>query len=157
MTKKYPYLPEGRTIKYVPDTNPFMAVAKRMRDQISTDMSHSTGAVIVSEGDIIVYAANKATVGNKTIQEWHQNGLCVRKMFKIPSGHKYWLCPGCARDYNHSESVASKRLIKLGKRDDADLYLYGHWLCCKRCWDRMIEAGIRDVYLVDSADELFKR
>ena len=154
---KYPYLPEGRVIKYVPDTNSFMAVAKRMRDQISTDMSHSTGAVIVSQGEIIVYAANRATVGNKTIQELHKNGLCLRKAFKIPSGQKYWICPGCARDYNHSESVAAKRLIKLGKRDDADIYLYGHWWCCKRCWDRMIEAGIRDVYLVDGADELFKR
>lgn len=158
MPHTYPYLPEGRTIKYVPVDNQFMAVAKRMRDQISTDMSHSTGAVIVSGGEILIYAANKATIGNKKIQEWHKNGLCIRKMFRIPSGQKYWLCPGCARDYNHSESVAAKMLIKLGtKPADADLYLYGHWWCCKRCWDRMIEAGIRDVYLVEGAGELFKR
>ena len=154
----YPYLPEGRTIKYVPLSDRFMAEAARMRNEESNEMNHPTGAVIVSQGSIIIRSANKATIGNKRIQQFHKKGFCVRRLLKIPSGQRYWLCPGCARDYNHSESLAAKALIKLGTKPiDADLYLYGHWWCCKACWDRMILAGIRDVYLVEGATELFKR
>jgi deoxycytidylate deaminase len=158
MNIQYPYLPEGRTIKYVPAENLFMKEATRMRNEESTDMSHATGAVIVRNNEIIVRAANKATISNKRFQQLHKNGYCIRKLLKIPSGTKYWLCPGCARDYNHSESLASKELTKrFGHVDGADLYLFGHWWCCKPCWDRMIAAGIRDVYVVEGATEQFKR
>ncbi|MBU0614216.1 hypothetical protein KJ766_02960, partial [Patescibacteria group bacterium] len=39
----------------------------------------------------------------------------------------------------------------------ADLYMYGHWWCCKPCWDAMIEAGIRDVYVCSDAHKRFTR
>jgi deoxycytidylate deaminase len=41
--------------------------------------------------------------------------------------------------------------------NDADLYLWGHWWCCKPCWDAMIGAGIKNVYLLDESIALFKK
>jgi deoxycytidylate deaminase len=157
MTSKYPYLPEGRTIKYVPDTNPFMAVAKRVREA-STEKNYPTGAVVVMNDEIIGSASNRAALKNKKLQEFHRTTLCLRKVFKIPSGQKYWVCPGCAKHRHHAEGRAVRDALK-NKKDisGSDLYLYGHWWCCKPCWDSMIGAGVRDVYLVDGAFELFEK
>ena len=154
----YPYLPEGRTIKYVHITDSFMAEAKRVRDEDSTERNHPTGAVVVLVGVIIGKAGNQAALKNKKLQEFHKNGLCMRRLLHIPSGQKYWLCPGCAKCENHAEWSSVRDALK--RKDNirgADLYLFGHWWCCKPCWDSMIAAGIRDVYLVEGATEQFKR
>jgi 2'-deoxynucleoside 5'-phosphate N-hydrolase len=37
----------------------------------------------------------------------------------------------------------------------ADIYLYGHWWACQKCWDTMIAAGIRNVYLLKDSETLF--
>jgi len=39
----------------------------------------------------------------------------------------------------------------------ADLYMYGHWWACEPCWKVLIDAGVRDVYLVENAHEVFAR
>jgi len=158
MNEHYPYLPEGRVIKYVFEKDPFMNEAKRMRNECSTDEGHSTGAVVVKDTLIIGRGANQSALKNKKLINLHKKGLCVRRLLKIPSGQKYWLCPGCSKDKHHAEARAVKdALVNKKNANGADLYLYGHWWCCKPCWDTMIEAGIRDVYLVDNADALFKR
>ncbi len=155
---KYPYLPEGRIIKYVPVTDIYMAEAKRVRDELSTEKNYSTGAVVVMDGQIVGKAGNQAVLKNKKLQEFHRTKLCLRKLFRIPSGQKYWVCPGCATYKQHAEWGAVKDASR-GRTSlvDADLYLYGHWWCCKPCWDAMIAAGIRDVYLVEGAFELFEK
>ena len=158
MNTRYPYLPEGRTISYVPAGDPFMKEATRVRNECSTDANHSTGAVIVEKGMVIGRGANQSAIKNKKLLERHKNGLCVRKFFHIPSGKKYWLCPGCASPRHHAESRAVQdALSRRASIAGADLYLYGHWWCCKPCWDAMIGAGIRNVYLADGADALFKK
>jgi deoxycytidylate deaminase len=158
MNNRYPYLPEGREIKYVPVTDVFMAEAMNMRNNFSTDANHPTGSVVVFEGKIIGKGANQSALKNKKLIKLHQNGLCVRKILKIKTGTKYWLCPGCAAYRHHSEPRAVKDAIKkAGSAKGADLYLYGHWWCCKPCWDSMIKGGIKDTYLVDNADALFKK
>lgn len=158
MNHKYPYLPEGREFKYVPISNPFMAETKRVTLAQSTDANHPTGAVIVKDGKILGSAANKSALNNKKLIELHRKGFCVRKILKIPSGQKYWLCPGCASHKMHAEPGAIKDAQKkYGDITGADLYHWGHWWCCQPCWDSMIKAGIKDVYLVDNADELFKK
>lgn len=157
MKIEYPYLPEGRTIKHVPVTNPFMAEAKRVREQESTEKNYSTGAVVVLDSKVVGKAGNQAALKNKTLQEFHRTKLCLRKLLKIPSGQKYWVCPGCAKHQHHAEWGAVRNALKNVKDiSGADLYLYGHWWCCKPCWDSMIAAGIRDVYLVEGAFELFE-
>lgn len=158
MNSRYPYLPEGRDIKYVPISDVFMAEAMNVRNNLSTDSLHPTGAVIVLDGKIIGKGANQSAFRNKKLIELHKKGFCIRRFLKIPSGQKYWLCPGCSASKHHAETRAVKDAFK--KREmttGADLYLYGHWWCCKPCWDSMIKAEIRDVYLVDNADDLFKK
>lgn len=158
MQTDYPYLPEGRTIKYVSIDNIFMNEAFVMWRDHSNERNHPTGAVVVLNNLIIGKGANQSALKNKTFQRFHKNGLCIRRIFKIPSGQKYWLCPGCAKHKHHAESRAVKdAILKNNSISGADLYLYGHWWCCKPCWDNMIAAGIRDVYLVQGATEKFKK
>jgi deoxycytidylate deaminase len=156
---EYPYMPEGRSVKYVSAENEFMVAAKESARTQSTDMLQPTGAVIVLNGDIVADGANHTWAGKNTwFRTKHQKGLCVRKWFKIPSGKGYGLCPGCVTNQNHAESTAAKRWIKNSDfKEGADLYLWGHWWCCKDCWDNMIKAGIKDVYLLEKSENLFKR
>lgn len=157
---KYPYLPKERIIRYVSLDNVFMSEAMHIRNSESTDKLHPTGAVVVKNGKILGGAANQSGFKNKKLIEAHANGWCVRKKLKIKSGTKYWLCPGCATNKEHGESRAIDDAISKVGADivkGADLYLYGHWWCCKECWDRIIEAGINDVYLLEKSEELFAR
>ncbi len=154
----YPYLPLGKSIQYVPVTNQFMTEAKRLRDAYSTDFNHKTGAVVVKDGVIIGSAANRSKISSRLLINLHKKGLCFRKLLKVRTGQKYWLCPGCASSNYHAESNAVFDALSKGKNTvGADVYLYGHWWCCKPCWDKMISAGIDNVYLVGNATELFKK
>ncbi len=157
---KYPYLPEGREILYVPENNKNMLAAKEFALKYSTDRQVSTGAVIVDEdGKILVSAANQTPIKNKFLLDTHKN-WCIRRLFKIPSGQKYWMCPGCASHKNHGEYRAVIALQKKFSQQtyvNCDLYLYGHWWCCKPCWDKMIEVGIRNVYLMQGVEKLFTK
>ena len=129
-----------------------------MREEYSTEMNYPTGAVVVLDSKIVGRAGNQAALKNKKLQEFHRNVLCLRKVFKIPSGQKYWVCPGCAKHQHHAEWGAVRDALKKNKDiKGADLYLYGHWWCCEPCWDSMIAAGIRDVYLVEGAFGLFEK
>ncbi len=54
----------------------------------------------------------------------------------------------------HAEARAVKNAGV--KAHGGDLYLWGHWWCCKPCWDAMISAGIKNVYLYTESQKLFK-
>jgi len=160
-TKKeiiYPYLPEGRTILYVSKDNKYMQEAKEVAFSESTEKRFSTGAVIVSARDNIIVSkgANKASLTSESLINLHKK-YCIRRILGIPSGQKYWLCPGCAAGDHHAEYRASKKLIKQGfdKTDQFDLYLWGHWWACKDCWGKMIEIPIRNLYVMDNSEVLF--
>ena len=155
--RPYPYLPEGKNFKYVSGQNQFMAEAEKACRQDSTESMHSTGAVIVKDGVIIGRGANQAALKNSALKQIHKK-FCIRRFFNIPSGQKYWMCPGCAQSRHHAEPRAIKdALSKFLSIAGADIYLYGHWWCCQPCWDKMLEAEIKDVYLVEGATELFGR
>ena len=154
----YPYLPSNRDVKFVPLDNPFMAEAKAFCKEHTTDRNHPTGAVIVKDGAIIGRAANQSGYKSKILIEWHKKWMCFRKWFKIKSGEKYWICPGCSTSKQHAESGAVREALKNTKDiSGVDLYLWGHWWCCKPCWDAMINAGIKDVYLLENSSELFDK
>lgn len=155
---KYPYIPSNRDIKFVALDNQFMLEAKGFCRHNTTDKNHPTGAVVVKDGKVIGSAANQSGYRKKTLIEWHRKWMCFRKWLKIKSGEKYWLCPGCSTYEQHAESGAVRDAIKK-ERDinGSDLYLWGHWWCCKPCWDNMVNAGIKDVYLLENSDELFDR
>lgn len=155
-----PYLPAGREIFVVPANDVFMLEAMRIRNTESTDKRHATGAVVVKESIILGRAANQAGFKHPKLVELHQRGWCIRMMLKVKSGTKYWLCPGCSTHQDHAESGAVRDAISKAGAEavkGADLYLYGHYWCCKPCWDNMIGGGIKNVYVAENAFELFGR
>ena len=158
MNVVFPYMPIGRTIKYVSAQDRFIRAAEDACRELSTDRQHPTGAVLVKDGVVIARAANQSALKNLKLLGFHRAGWCARKFFKIPSGQKYWLCPGCASSKNHAETsvvrLAGKQNIDT---KGADLYLWGHWWCCEPCWKAMTAAGIKDIYLLERSERLFNK
>ncbi|MEN9921199.1 MAG: hypothetical protein RLZZ517_177 [Candidatus Parcubacteria bacterium] len=146
---QYPYLPEGREIKYVSILNPFMARAKEVAQTMSLDKVMPGGAIVVKDGQIIGEDGNGS--------DYHETHECERVKQNCPSGQGYELCEGC-HPKNHSERSAITDALERGNNPQgADLYLWGHWWCCEPCWDEMIKAGIKDVYLLEGSEELFDK
>jgi deoxycytidylate deaminase len=143
-----PYLPSGKNILYCSQKNEFMKKAKEI-SQENNNAKQQVGVVIVSNGKIISKGNNNSF--------FHGKFGCLRKLFNVSTGKKYWLCPGC-NDKSHAEAQAinntQKEKISL---ENCDLYLYGHWWCCEHCWEKIIKAGIKDVYLLENSTKLFKR
>ncbi len=153
---KYPYLPEGKTIQYVSKDNEFMKAAKDTAQNFSTDKLQSTGSIIVKNGKIIGHGANQVPIKNPFLAELHRKGLCVRKLLKVKTGTRYWLCPGCSKWSDHSEQQAVDDANRKGEDiKGGDLYLYGHWWSCKPCWDKMLGAGIENLFLLEDSEVLF--
>mgnify|MGYP001953231871 CR=1 FL=1 len=68
----------------------------------------------------------------------------------VASGTHYELCwETCGS--KHAEVEALRHASE--DVSDADLYLWGHWWCCKDCWDAMIEKKIHNVYIAKNAHE----
>lgn len=155
-SRPYPYLAPGRTFQYVSEADPSMRAARTVCETHSTDRRHPTGSAILKDGVLLARAANLSGFRNPALIRLHEQGWCVRKALGIPSGKHYWLCPGCASHRNHSEALAiadaRRRGVDIAR---ADLYLWGHWWCCKPCWDAITRAEIERVYLVDGATERF--
>lgn len=156
--KALPYWDSRLELFFTDLSDQFMQDAKLVRDAESTDKAHSTGAVIVKDGKVLAMDANQAGFKHKLFIEWHRQWLCVRRWFKVKSGTKYWLCPGCAKAKDHAESRSSREaMAKHGANAiGAALYLYGHWWCCKPCSDAMVKAGVTKVILPEGAKEIFK-
>ena len=146
---KYPYIPEGRTIFYVPESNLFMQAAKKFARENSLDKVMPNASIIVKDGEIIGRGANGSN--------YHELHGCERVKNGIPTGQGYELCEGC-HPKNHGEPKAIKEAKENGKdTNGAEVYLWGHWWCCESCWDVMIKAGIKDVYLLEDSEILFNK
>lgn len=145
----YPYLPEGRTFEYVPKNNPFMVEAKEFTRVHSLDKVMPTGSTVVKNGQVIGMGANGS--------DYHEKHGCERVRLGIPTGQRYDLCEGC-HPKNHSEPQAIADAKKSGHdTNGADLYLWGHWWCCAPCWESIMSAGIRNVYLMEGSERLFNK
>ncbi|MFZ3015994.1 MAG: deaminase [Minisyncoccia bacterium] len=148
-TITYPYLPDGRKILYVPATNKFIKKAKEYARKHSLDDVMPTGSVVVKNSEILGLGANGSN--------YHKNHECERIKKNIPTGQGYDLCEGC-HPKNHSELKAIKDAMdKDFNPKGADLYLWGHWWCCEPCWDAIIKAGIKNVYLMNRSEILFNK
>lgn len=154
MSIQYPYLPAGRTLLYASMDNEFMQAAKESARK-AADKQHSTGAVVVQDGQIVGEGFNYAAVGAVPFLAATHATWCIRKYLNVPSGKKYWACPGCIPSKNHAEGRAVRDAG--AEADGADLYLWGHWWCCQTCWDTMINAGIKDVYVLEGSEVLFDK
>lgn len=144
---EYPYMPEGRTILYVPESNPYMQEAKKFALEHSIDDMLKTGSIIVKDGKVVGRGANGS--------DYHKTHECERVKRGIPTGTGYELCEGC-HPKNHGELKAIKNANELGNdTKGADVYLWGHWWCCEPCWKSMIDAGVNNVYLLENSEVLF--
>ena len=144
-----PYIPEGRIVQYVDGINPFMALAKEFAKEHSLDSVMPGAAVIIRNDTVLGIGANGS--------DYHKNNKCQRVILGCKSGEGYELCEGC-HPRNHSEPSAIKDALARGNdTEGADLYLWGHWWCCKPCWDAMIEAGINTVFLLVNSEVLFNK
>lgn len=133
-----------------------MIEAKLVKEKFGTERNHPTGAVVVLCDRVIGRGANQAALRNTFLRNLHGRGFCVRRFLKVKTGTKYWLCPGCADFHLHAEALAVADARTNNKNiKGADLYLYGHWWCCKPCWDVMIRAGIKNVYLMEGSEDVF--
>lgn len=148
---QYPYMPEGRHLKYVPADHQFMLEAKKAREECAGDPLFPVGIVLVKDGRLLVRAGNGFNQGPG------QAHVCPRVVLECPSGTGYELCslhdpPG------HAEPSAIKVAQEQGiDVEGADAYMYGHWWACEPCWKALIEAGVRDLYVTDDAHERFSR
>ncbi len=145
----YPYMPAGARILYVSADNPYMQAAKDVAKRESLDKTMPTGSVVVKDNAIIGKGANGS--------RYHETNECERVKQKIPTGQGYELCEGC-HPKNHSEPTAIARARKATTDlAGSDLYLWGHWWCCEPCWNSMLAAGIRTVYLMQGSEKLFNK
>lgn len=146
---QYPYLPDGRTINYVPADNEWMQAAEKVARDHSLDSSMPTGSAVVIHGRLIGVGANGS--------QYHQTHGCERVRLGIPTGQGYELCEGC-HPKNHSEPRALAAAKSSGHpTTGADLYLWGHWWCCEPCWTAMTNAGIAQVYLLEGSETQFNK
>ncbi len=146
-------MPGERDVSYVPADHPHMVRAKSIGEQRSFNRIHPTGAVIVRAGIILGEGANLS--GSMSM---HKQSFCLRRFLRVRSGKMYWLCPGCASPALHCEQVALKNARSKGHDlHGADLYLWGHWWCCRSCWYEMILAGIDNIFMAEGCEELFQK
>ena len=149
MSIVYPYLPDGKKILYVPATNAFMRIASEFARLNSLDMVMPGAAVVVKDGVVLGIGANGS--------DYHKNRSCQRVMLACRSGEGYELCEGC-HPKNHSEAKAIRFAHEKNQNTiGADLYLWGHWWFCEPCWNVIIEAGIRNCYVLEGSERLFNK
>lgn len=126
-----------------------MKKAKKMAKEFRSNLALPGAALIVKDGKTI----GQGSIGNNPA---HIKG-CVRVKLNMPTGQGYELCEGC-QPKNHSEASAIRDAKQNGydtKR--AELYLWGHWWCCEPCWKAMIDAGIKQVHLLENSEILFNK
>ncbi len=148
----YPYLPPGRAFKYVPADHPFMQAAEEARRTLAGDRVFPVGAVLVKDGAVVTDAGNGWSRGRDG------GHVCPRFVRSCPTGTGYDLCGDFHEPSGHAEPMLIKRARKCGiDPAGADVYMNGHWWCCEPCWQAMIDAGIRDVYLLEDAHGRFSK
>mgnify|MGYP001575377994 CR=1 FL=1 len=145
----YPYIPEGREHLYVGMENEYMQMAKEYAKKYKSNLAMPGAAIIVKNDRVL----GIGSIGNNPA---HIKG-CERVRLNMPTGQGYELCEGC-HPKNHSEPKAIAAAAKAGgDLAGADVYLWGHWWCCEPCWNAMIAAGIKNVYLLENSEVLFNK
>ncbi len=148
---KYPYMPADRHLKYVPADHEYMIAASEAREKRSGDPLFPVGIVLVKDGVIVASAGNGFNRGEGGPH------VCPRVVLDCPSGTGYDLCH-LHDPEGHAEPMVVAEALKLGvDTNGADAYMFGHWWACEPCWNALIGAGIRDLYVTDDAHERFSR
>ena len=119
----------------------YLQIAQKYANKHAKD-EMKLGAVVVYDGEVIGKGANGS--------DYHKLHGCKRRLLGVPTGQDHHLCEGC-RSENHAEYRAVEDALNNydGDITGFDLYLYGHWHCCRSCWDKMLKHGVNQVF-VDS-------
>jgi dCMP deaminase len=134
----------------------FIQAAKQYARENHT-VRHIHAVVLVKDGRIIGRGSIGGGVHGEVDPDTGQKHGCDREHLNVPTGTRYDLCDGCGNEY-HSEPSAIRDARSHGEdTTDADMYFWGHWWCCEPCWNAMIAAGIRDVYLMEGSERLFNK
>lgn len=150
---------------FVPEDNVYMQAAAAAAIKYSQTPIFPIGIVAVKDGKIIVEAGNGNGYHEKNQDTpGHRKG-CVRRYLnderetqglqKFRSGEGFELCPGCHTD-SHAEANLTRKAKEVGVYGElrgADIYMYGHFWCCKNCWEKMSDAQVKNVFLPETADK----
>ncbi|MCQ2498828.1 MAG: deaminase [Lachnospiraceae bacterium] len=122
--------------------------------QRGTCLRRNYGAVIVNNDEVVSTGYVGAPRGRKNCSDI---GKCIRNELNIPRGERYELCRSVHAEANAIISAARNQMI------GADLYLCGvdvetgdyipNSNSCSMCKRQIINAGIKRVFVRDSADE----
>lgn len=112
------------------------------------------GAIIVNNDSIVSTGYAGAPRGRKNCCDLN---FCLREKMSIPRGERYELCRSVHAEQN--AIIAAPRDQMLGADlylaciDPSDGSLVGGTCCCSMCKRMVINAGIRRVYVRDTADK----
>ena len=145
---EYPYLPADRHFKFVDLNNPWMIEARKAAEERVACSWWPTGAVLVKDNQLIGRGSNAGRFVP----------LCPRYKNNCPTGTGYELCKNDCLQTSHAEVSSIDDAIALNHNPEgADLYLFGHWWACGDCWSHIIDAKIKNVFLVQDAHLIFTR
>lgn len=158
-------VPDRLRIKAAEMTHPMMQRAfihamKHQALQAASGMRAVTSTLVAKNGTITLGVAGELcdTVTDASMDDitYHaQTGTCDR--MQSDGNVDYNKCPGCKHD-RHSEQCAILKAVRDGvDLADSEIYLYGQWWVCEPCSGKAVEAGVKTIYLLPNAKELFDR
>ena len=133
--------------------NYYLDIAQTVAER-GTCLRRNYGAIIVHNDEIISTGYVGAPRGRKNCSDL---GVCIRCELKIPRGERYEMCRSV-----HAEANA---IISASRRDmiGASLYLVGREAdsgelvpnssCCSMCKRMVINSGIKEVIIRDTAED----
>lgn len=133
--------------------NYYLDIAQTVAER-GTCLRRNYGAIIVNNDEIVSTGYVGAPRGRKNCSDI---GVCVRQELQIPRGERYEICRSV-----HAEANA---IISAPRRDmlGATLYLVGleasngeivpQSCCCAMCKRMVINAGITEVVIRDTAED----
>jgi deoxycytidylate deaminase len=146
----------------VKEDDRFMQRAKEAAIKYSLTPVFPIGIVAVKNNQVLAEAGNGNGYHEKNFETpGHRKG-CVRRFLnderekegiaKFKGGEGFGLCPGC-----HTDSHAEANLTRNAKEknidlEDSDIFMYGHFWCCKPCWEKLLAVGVKNVYIVENAE-----
>lgn len=148
--------------KKVEDSNVFIQEAMKAAIKYSLTPTYPIGIVAVKDNKIIGEAGNGNGYHESHMDSPGHKAGCIRKFLsaeaekeggkKIAGGFSHDLCPGCHTD-SHAEANLIRKIENKKDLEGADIYMYGHFWCCKSCWQKMNQVGVKDIYLPESSDK----
>lgn len=136
--------------EYVNASHPFMREAYKEACKSGCG-SRQVGAVIVKEGTVI--ARGYTSKGREPAP-------CPRVLQNLPSGVGYELCPHCGESdlgsHAEADTITNAKIAGVDTQG-GELYMFGHWWVCEPCWGKIRIAGIRKIFLVEGAVEMFQK